>query len=121
MHEVIEELLGETFDSVRREDYDGGDALIFENDQKSVVFYHAQDCCENVSIEDIEGSLGDLEDSPLTMAEVSSKSEETTEWGDEAEWTFYRFATIKGYVTVRWYGTSNGYYSTSVDMEIRWK
>jgi hypothetical protein len=49
--------------------------------------------------------------------EVSNYEGEDT--GDESyTWTFYRFRTLKGSVSVRWYGSSNGYYSESVSVDV---
>lgn len=79
--------------------------------------YHDQDCCESVYVEDIIGDLQDLVGSPILMAEEVSNIDEEKLPKREAEsytWTFYKFATLKGYVTIRWYGESNGYYSESV-------
>ena len=120
---VIEALLGQVL--VKAEKIEAGDGRR-DNDQlvfwladgRVYMFTHDQHCCEHVYIESIVGDLDDLVGAPLLMAEevVSEPEIKDREACDDGEtWTFYKFATLKGYVDVRWIGSSNGYYSESVD------
>ena len=93
-----------------------GDFIEFTADNGDVFrMWHEQDCCEDVYIDDVAGNLDDLLESPIVMAESVSSSEDPGKPCDESyTWTFYKVATTKGYVTIRWYGSSNGYYSERV-------
>ena len=108
----MKRMIGKIFTCVEQR----GDELLFSNDVEAFRFHHWQNCCESVYIEAIVGDLSDLVGTPILMAEESGNSEDS-EWGDVVEWTFYKFATRKGYVDVNWRGSSNGYYSTSVNMD----
>jgi hypothetical protein len=115
---TFDELLGRV---LYRAESDGDSLTLYLSDTNYVRFYHEQDCCESVYIEDICGDLDDLVGEPLLMAEeVSDEAYErdnTPEYSESYTWTFYKFATRKGYVDVRWFGSSNGYYSESVSVE----
>ena len=111
----IKDMVGKTFTRV----YGGvGDGeMVFENDTERYVFTHDQNCCESVDINDVVGDLEDLVGEPLLMAEeVSGYIGPEPEYADSYTYTFYKFATRRGYVDVRWLGESNGYYSESVDL-----
>jgi hypothetical protein len=97
----------------------GSEEMIFDFGDVRCRFFHSQDCCENVRIAQIDGDASDLVGSPLLLAEEVSSDEGIPEGEESATWTFYRFGTVRGYVTVRWLGTSSGYYSESVDFEIQ--
>lgn len=116
----IDILVGKTLSKVENFAGSDGDELIFTvNDNEIYKLYHRQDCCENVYIEDITGDLDDLVGKPILKASEDSNSDNPREEDEfmpgSFTWTFYNIATIKGHVTIRWYGTSNGYYSESVN------
>lgn len=113
-------LIGQTLKNVKN---DNNEKLIFTtSDNKYYMLYHDQACCESVTIEDIVGNLNHLIGEPIVIAETVSNSfdpplnkKDTHAQNCEYTWTYYKFATIKGYVDIRWYGTSNGCYSEKVD------
>ncbi len=113
------DLVGKTFTKVTGGPDD--DEMRFECTEGVFVFHHEQDCCESVSINDVTGDLSDLVGTPLLKAEECEscplpEGYVPDEYGSET-WTFYKFATIKGYVDVRWLGSSNGYYSEHVNLK----
>ena len=92
-----------------------------------------------ITIDEIHGDLRDLVDAPLLQAEavghyflphdydrdkfppefcnlVDPERDDPT---DAYEWVFYKFATIKGSVTIRFYGRASYCYSTTADMMVR--
>lgn len=128
----IKDLIGKTFIDIKKNDEE---IIFIVSDTEQYKMYHEQDCCEGVSIDDIEGDLSDLVGKPILQAEEVTNDDfvnkfnnsftEKSEWGGKQDkdgnsepesctWTFYKLATINGYVTVRWYGESNGYYSEGV-------
>ena len=114
----MEMMKGKTFVKVEG-GVGSGEMLFVTAEGERFLFAHMQDCCEHVDINDIVGDLADLVGEPLLVAEeVSGESpvgfEE--EYHESVTWTFYKFATRKGYVDVRWLGESNGYYSESVNL-----
>lgn len=77
--------------------------------------YHDQDCCETVQVAEVIGDVVDLMGYPVVEAEESSNNDSFPRAGyDSWTWTFYKIGTTKGFVTIRWLGESNGYYSEDV-------
>ena len=108
----INVLVGKTLVSVTQ---DKNVTLDFEDsDGQKYQMYYEPDCCASAWIEDVVGDLQDLVGTPIVMAEESTNSDdpypESDYQPDSYTWTYYKLATVKGYVTVRWFGQSNGYY-----------
>lgn len=116
MNTEIKELIGKTLISCRKgyNEKLWSDEILFETETKRYFLYHSQDCCESVDIKDIDGDLDVLIGSPILTAE--ERTESSSQEDNSYTWTFYTIRTIKGSVTISWYGSSNGYYSESVDL-----
>jgi hypothetical protein len=97
----------------------GDERMVFHAyDGSEFVFWYNHDCCATCTINDIAGDLTDLVGSPLIHAELVSSDQNAgdkpSEYADSWTWSFYKFRTMKGDVTIRWLGESNGYYSETV-------
>jgi len=124
----VHELKGHAFSEIKASDTE---VEFIGMDGKPVfLMFHEQDCCESVYLDEVIGDWEDLIGTPIFVAEEVSNRENPRLKMDEDDenyytvpdsetWTFYKFTTMKGSVTLRWYGTSNGYYSESVDI-CRW-
>jgi hypothetical protein len=114
------ELVGKTLISVTV----GDDVIRFTCSDRSVYRqFHEQSCCEDVRVEDITGDIADVLHSQILVAEEVTNSEcdppgvkVATDYRESFTWTFYKLGTVKGGITIRWYGTSNGYYSERVEL-----
>lgn len=130
MLKIFEPMINQTFDSVTVYDYNTipehilkiidreccvhpEETLVFESSSLVVAFFHSQECCESVTIKEIVGDLTDLCNSPILEAELV-KEEDESEY-ESRTFSFYKFRTTRGFVTVTWLGISNGYYSETVD------
>ena len=106
----FEDIKDMTFIRIEGMEEGSQEVKFYTNDYRVFTMTHHQSCCESVDIEDVCGNVEDLLNTPIIRAvEASNK----TDFYDE-KWTFYTIYTIKGNVTIRWYGTSNGYYSVDV-------
>ena len=97
------------------------DGVTFHFEEEEFYMSHEQDCCESVYVEDING---DTNLAGATFYEIIDAKrcdrEALTENEESHIWTFYTIKTSKGYLDIRWYGASNGYYSEQVDFSIKY-
>jgi hypothetical protein len=93
--------------------------VFFCSDGSMYRMYYDPDCCASCYIEDVNGDLSELEGEVLLSAYESTNSDDPPLYeGEESyTWTFYVLRNAKTTVTIRWYGSSNGYYSESASFE----
>jgi hypothetical protein len=118
MYEQFKDLMGKVLKEITVEDYEIRFVTVDGNIYR---MFHYQDCCESVYVESVVGDVQDLIGEPILVAEEVTSYENPegfeSEYQESFTWTFYKLATRKGYVDIRWYGESNGYYSEGVSFE----
>lgn len=84
-------------------------------DKHDILFYHEQDCCEDVYI-DLMSPLETLNGRIISCEIVELKEKDNGYGTSTSSWV--KIVTTEGYFTAIWRGESNGYYSESIDFII---
>lgn len=113
----MKRIIGKTITEVIGLYEDSREVRILFTDGSWCRLYHYQDCCESVSLNELE-KPDDLIGASIVDAYVESNAEyRTPDYADSFTWTFYRIITDRGTIFMRWLGESNGYYSEEVNFE----
>lgn len=116
----MKNLIGATILSVNPNTNRRDDALLYiKTDKGTMTFYHAQQWSEQVWLEDGLEDLEKMIGEKVLHAEVIKNYDEDAldEEDDSYTWIYYKISTLNHDCTLRFYGTSNGYYSEGVDIE----
>ena len=117
--EAFEKATGATVKAVVLNDTDDNIVRLVTN-KGDLQFYHRQDCCEFVDLNDVAG--GELEDligeriEEIRVDESIDGDPKPREWSESWTWTFYTIRTNRLTLVLRFLGESNGYYGESVDI-----
>lgn len=106
-------LTGKVISCIKEDEEDDYELHIECSDGTHFKMFHDQDCCESVKLIDGLEDLKALIGGRIEFAEVIVNGQDKN--NDHETWTFYKLSTIQASATLRWYGTSNGYYSEGVD------
>lgn len=100
------------------------DVRIILEDDGYIHQYHETDCCESVSVEQVDGDVQKHIGATIYSIEVKVLDYNDLPAGtlnytpESLTATFYTMKTSKGYLDWRWFGESNGYYSERVDCHL---
>lgn len=111
LSQEMNDIIGKTPVHVRQNE---DEIVIWFDDESVCKFVQDSTSCAEVIISDVNGDWSDLIGTPLLVADERSYHREACSESDSETWTFYTFRSVKGSVDVRWYGSSNGYYSEEV-------
>ena len=76
---------------------------------------HEQGCCEDVYLESVDSTIGP-DDLPVLVYSASEEyvQKDTEEGSETSSW--YKIQTDKGYLTARFFGSGNGFYSETAEL-----
>lgn len=112
----ISDLIGKTITAIQGVVQYEDEVIFTCSDGTRYKMHHYRECCESVCLEEIVGDPTDLIGTVLDARLEYGEYEKSHDY-DSGTWSFYIIQTTKGAVTLRWLGTSNGYYSETVDFE----
>lgn len=120
----MKEIVGKVLTGVEGLEVDSEKVVLYFSDNTQMVFEHYQDCCEQVYLLDYICDVDLSKPSVVLQAEERESKDiscPVTGLGKDDEsntWTFYSINTSTGEIFMRWYGTSNGYYSEAVNYKL---